>query len=132
MLVYEAPIPIERTLQNVMALQREQNETIIATHQQLAAAMTLPQPTISKFKGDPTEYKTFMMSFDARIESRATTSADRLYYLNQHMEGEPRDLIEGCLHMDPEEGYPEARQLLEREYADPYKISTVYVNKILR
>ena len=122
----------ERTFRDVMALQQRQNETIIATHQQLAAAVTLPQLAVSKFKGDPTEYRTFMMSFDARIQCRATTSADRLYYLNQHLEGEPRDLIEGCLHMDSEKGYTEARQLLQREYGDPYKISMAYVNKILR
>ena len=122
----------ERTFRDVMALQQRQNETIIATHQQLAAAVTLPQLAVSKFKGDPTEYRTFMMAFDARIQCRATTSADRLYYLNQHLEGEPRDLIEGCLHMDSEKGYTEARQLLQREYGDPYKISTAYVNKILR
>ena len=53
-------------------------------------------------------------------------------FTTQHLEGEPRDLIEGCLHMDPEEGYSEARQLLQKEYGDPYKISTVYINKILR
>ena len=122
----------ERTFQDVMTLQQRQNETIIATQQQLAAAVTLPELAVSKFKGEPTEYRTFMMSFDARIQCRATTSADRLYYLNQHLEGEPRDLIEGCLHMDSEKGYTEARQLLQREYGDPYKISTAYVNKILR
>lgn len=94
--------------------------------------MTLTQPTISKFKGDPTEYKTFLMSFDVHIESRATTSADRLYYLNQHMEGELKDLIKGCLHMDPEEGYSKVRQLPQREYSDLYKISMAYVNKILQ
>ena len=122
----------ERTFQDVMALQQRQNETIIVTHQQLAAAVILPQLAVSRFKGDPTEYRTFMMSFDTRIQCRATTSADRLFYLNQHLEGEPRDLIEGCLHMDSEKGYTEARQLLQREYGDPYKISTAYVNKILR
>ena len=71
------------------------------------------------------------MSFDARIQHRVTNSADRLYYLNQHMDGEPKDLIEGCLHMDSDEGYIEARRLLNKEYGDPYKISMAYVQKIL-
>lgn len=72
------------------------------------------------------------MAFDARICAKATTSADLLYYLHQHLEGEPADLIQGCLHMSPDEGYVEARRLLQKEYGDPYKISTSYLNKILQ
>ena len=34
--------------------------------------------------------------------------------------------------MDPEEGYSEARQLLQKEYGDPYKIFTAYINKIIQ
>ena len=128
----QSPQLVERTFQSVIELQQRQNETIIATHQQLTAAMTLPQPTITKFKGDPIEYNTFIMAFDARIHSKATSNADLLYYLNQHLKGEPADLIQGCLHMSPDEGYLEARRLLQKEYGDPYKISTAYLNKILQ
>ncbi|KAK2562687.1 hypothetical protein P5673_014393 [Acropora cervicornis] len=77
--------------------------------------MTLSQPTITKFKGDPIEYNTLIMAFDAGIRSKATSSADLLYYLNQHLEGEPPDLIQGCLYMSPDEGYLEARRLLQKE-----------------
>ena len=94
--------------------------------------MTLPQPTITKFKGDPIEYNTFIMAFDASIRTKASTSSDLLYYLNQHLEDEPADLIQGRLHMSPDEGYSEARRLLRKEYGDPYKISTSYLNKILQ
>lgn len=103
----------------------------VTTETKLTAAMTLTQPTITQFKGDPIEYKTFVMAFDAHICSKATTSADLLYYLNQHLESEPVDLTQGCLHMDPDAGYIEARRLLQKEYGDPYKISTAYLNKIL-
>lgn len=47
--------PHERSFKEVMAMQRQQNEQMIATHRQLAAAMTLPQPEVHKFKGDPIE-----------------------------------------------------------------------------
>ena len=49
------------------------------------------------------------MAFKARIESRTFNTADCLYmyYLEQHLEGEPQELIRGCLHMDPSEGYKE-------------------------
>lgn len=128
----QLPQIVERTFKSVIELQQKQNEAIIATHQLLTAAMTLPQLTITKFKGDPIEYNTFIMAFDARIRTKASTSSDLLYYLNQHLEDEPADLIQGCLHMSPDEGYSEARRLLQREYGDPYKISTSYLNKILQ
>ena len=124
--------PHEKSFKEVMAMQRQQNEQMIATHQQLAAAMTLPQPEVHKFKGDPIKYGTFIMAFKARIESRTFNAADCLYYLEQHLEGEPRELIGGCLHMDPSEGYKEARLLLEKEYGDPFKVSVAYVNKALK
>ena len=115
-----------------MVMQRQQNEQMIATHQQLAAAMTLPQPEVHKFKGDPIKYRTFIVAFKARIESRTFNAADCLYCLEQHLEGEPRELIGGCLHMDPAEGYKEARKLLEKEYGDPFKVSMAHVNKALK
>ena len=34
--------------------------------------------------------------------------------------------------MDPAEGYKEARQLFEKEYGDPFKVSMAYVNKALK
>lgn len=126
------PLPQEKSFEEVMAMQRQQNEQMIATHQQLAAAMTLPQPEVHKFKGDPIKYGTFIIAFQTRIESRTLNAADRLYYLDQHLEGEPRELIGGCLHMDPAEGYKEARRLLEKEYGDPFKVSMAYVNKALK
>ena len=103
----------------MMLLQQRQAEALISTHQQLTASMTLPQPSISIFKGDPLEYQTFITSFETRIQHRVNNTADLLYYLNQHLSGEPKDLIEGCLHMDPEDGYVEARRLLKKEYGDP-------------
>ena len=90
------PEPCEKSFEEVMAMQRQQNEQMIATHHQLAAAMTLPQPEVHKFKGDPIIYGTFIMAFKTRIESRTLNAADRLYYLEQHLEGEPRELIGGC------------------------------------
>ncbi|XP_048237500.1 uncharacterized protein LOC124124381 [Haliotis rufescens] len=86
-----------------------------APHRQMATAMLSPQPKVPKFKGDPTEYGAFIMSFDARIVPHASSSIDRLYYLEQQLEGEPKDLIAGCLYIDPEEGYTKARDLLSSE-----------------
>ena len=56
-------------------------------------------------------------AFDARVQSKVINSAD--YYLHQHLEGEPKELISGCLHIKPKEGYKEAQRMLEKEYGDP-------------
>jgi hypothetical protein len=93
--------------------------------------MTLPQPDVPKFSGDPTDFHTFMMAFDTRIASRTANKADLLYYLDQHLEGEAKEIMGGCLHMDPNLGYVEARTILNKEYGDPYKISIAYVDKVL-
>lgn len=47
------PEPHEKSFEEVMAMQRQQNEQMIATHQQLAAAMTLPQPEKKSSMGIP-------------------------------------------------------------------------------
>ena len=56
------------------------------------------------------------MAFDARVQSRVTNGADRLYYL--------------CLLIAPDQGYKEARRLLQRECGDPYKVSTAYMKRL--
>ena len=111
--------------------QRRQNEQLLAAHQQLATAISLPQPEVPKFTGKAIDYNAFIMAFDTRIVSRTVNDADRLYYLDQHLDGDPKDLIGGCMYMTPTEGYHEARTLLDKEYGDPYKVSVAYIDKIL-
>ncbi|KAK3735936.1 hypothetical protein QZH41_003721 [Actinostola sp. cb2023] len=122
----------EQAFASMMTTQLEQHKQMISSHQEMAAAMTLPQPKIPTFKGAVIEYKAFSQAFDSRIKPKTTNNADRLYYLQQHLEGEAKDLIEGCLHLDPDEGYNEARKLLDKEYGDPYKISVAYINRLLK
>ena len=45
------------------------------------------------------------------------------------MEGEPRELIKGCLHLDGQNGYTKAMKLFVEKYGDPYKISNGYIKK---
>ncbi|XP_068235553.1 uncharacterized protein [Palaemon carinicauda] len=65
-----------------------------------------------------------------RISSRTASSSDRLYYLLQHTDGEPKDLISSCIYMQADEGYSRARQLLQQEYGDPYKVSLAYLKQL--
>lgn len=54
----------------------------------------------------------------------------RLRYLEQYLGEEPQELIKGCLHLDNDSGYPEAKGLLKEKYGDPYKISNAYIERI--
>ncbi len=97
----------------------------------LVTAVSLPQPDVPKYSGNPVEYHAFIMAFDSRIASRTASDMDRLYYLNQYLIDDAKDAISGCLHMNPTVGYAEARRILDREFGDTYKISSAYLNQIM-
>ena len=96
---------------------------------QLLLALSLPKPDLDTFSGDISKYRCFITSFDSRIGSKLMPEHDKLFFLTQYLRGEPRDLIDGCVHIH-QGGYEEARRILEREYGDPYKLSLVYVSQI--
>lgn len=101
-------------------------DLLMQTQQQ----MFLPRPEVPKFTGDPIDYKAFIMAFDARILPHVSSEMNALYYLDQQLQGEPKNLIGGCLFMTPDTGYYEARKLLDKEYGDPFKVATSYINKL--
>jgi transposase InsO family protein len=102
----------------------------VSSTQQLLAAMSLPQPEVPKFGGDVIEYPAFVMAFDARVHSKVISAQDKLYYLCQYLYGDAKEIVAGCLHLYPEQGYMEARRLLQKEYGDPYKMGMVYLKKV--
>ncbi len=66
------------------------------------------------FGGEVSEYRNFAAAFDSRMHSQPISSSDNLYYLNQHLSGEARELIECCLFMHADEEYNKAREILDR------------------
>ncbi|XP_068203742.1 uncharacterized protein [Palaemon carinicauda] len=107
-------------------------ESFYQSQQQLAAAMMLPHAEATKFCGDLLEYASFMLAFNDRIVPHTTSDSNRLYFLNQHLEGKPKSLIAGCMFMNASEGYIEAKRLLDKVYGDPYKVSMAYVDKLTK
>ena len=90
----------------------------------------LPDLTLTKFTGDPIEYATFMRTFESRIEARLESFSTRLRYLEQYRDKDPREVIKGCLFMEPAMGYLAAKRLLDDKYGDPYVISKAYLKRI--
>ncbi|XP_043195315.1 uncharacterized protein LOC122366790 [Amphibalanus amphitrite] len=91
----------------------------------------LPRPELPVFKGDVTQYRSFIRAFDSRIGSKTDSDSERLFYLEQYCAGKPRDIIRGCLHMTEDVGYLEARRLLERRYGDPETVSSAFVDMLM-
>ena len=106
------------------------NKQFAETQRLMTTALLLPSPQLPTFCGDVMEYRAFVMAFDVRIAPRIESCVDKLYYLDQHLVGEPKELIGGCLYMKAEEGYETARGLLDKEYGDSFKVATAYINKV--
>lgn len=125
-----APVTSDNHTDNLVTVMQRQNDITESLIKQQRLS-TLPSPNIPVFKGDPLEYRLFMRAFEHRIESKTENSKDRLYYLEQHTNGQPNDLVRSCFHMDPDQGYSEAKRLLKERFGDKYKISMAYLDKAL-
>lgn len=96
------------------------------------------QAAIPFFFGEVTEYDSFMNAFQNAIGSKEIPYIDKLRCLNQHLGGEPAQLISACMHMDPfdfsssfySDGCNEAINLLDNEYGCPFKILLEYLNQL--
>ena len=105
-------------------------QQLLQQQQQSVMALTLPQPDLPIFDGDPTEYCDFVRAFENLIESKTRSSSARLYYLVQYTAGEVQELMRSCLSMKEDAGYCEARRLLLERYGQGYRIATAFVERI--
>ena len=94
-------------------------------------ALTLPQPEVPTFTGDPIEFCNFTRAFENMIEAKTTSYSARLYYLVQYTAGDVQELMRSCLAMDSEKGYREARKLLTKRYGQPYRIASACVERVI-
>lgn len=76
------------------------------------------------------QYLHFIRAFEHSVESKAN-KADCFYFLEQFTTGEPRELIRSCQHMVPEKGYSLAKQLLQENFGNEYKIASSYMERAL-
>lgn len=115
---------------NLCSILQKQNEitTLLVQQQQ---SSTLPQRDIPVFDGNPLQYKTFMRAFEHGIEDKTKNSRDCLYFLEQYTQGQPREIVRSCQHMDAQRGYVQAKALLKEHYGNEFKIASAYVEKVL-
>ena len=101
---------------------------LIIQHQKQTSLPTRELPT---FNGDLISYLPFIHAFENRIEQMTASHQERLFYLEQYTTGQPKELVQSCLHMNAQLGYAEARRLLDEHFGDPYRLSTAYIQKAL-
>jgi len=115
---------------NIYSIMQKQNE-ITALLVQQHQASTLPQRDINVFDGNPLQYRTFIRAFEHGIEDKTSNYRDRLYFLEQYTQGQPKELVRSCQHMDPQRGYVQAKALLKEHFGNEFKIATAYIEKVL-
>lgn len=98
---------------------------LIFTQQKLAL---LPAREITVYDGDPLTYHSFIRSFEYFTEDKTSSSTDRLFFLEQYT-GQATDLVHSCLHMDAQQGYAEAKRLLEKLFGSEIKVTSAYLGK---
>ena len=113
---------------DLAAVMQQQNQMtkLLVDHNNMAA---LPLQKLQVFKGDPLKYKAFVRAFKHGIAAKTQDSEDRLYYLEQYTADDPGELVASCIHMDPEDGYTRARELLEKKYGNAYVIAQAYTTQ---
>ena len=119
-------------VQRLQQLQNQQLHELLKQQQLQTLAITLPQPEIPVFSGDPVKYSDFVRAFENLIETKTNSQNSRLYYLVQYTSGEVKELMQSCLSMDPEEGYKTARALLNDRYGQSYKIATALIDQVMK
>ena len=77
------------------------------------------------------EYGAFVRAFENVIESKTSSSSERLYYLEQFTSGDVKELVWLRHYLSPERGYHEGRQLMKKKFGDNYHIVTTYETKAL-
>ena len=70
-----------------------------------------------------------MRAFQTNIASKLLNEEDKLHYLLQYTADKPREIVSTCLYLPPEQGYAEAKRLLDRRYGN--QTALCLVDKLL-
>ena len=93
---------------------------------QLLRYLQAPYVDIDTFSGDLIEYQYFITTFVETVETKIDDPKGRLTRLLKYLSGEAKELVKGCICLSADEGYKEARRLLDKHYGDPVRIVSAY------
>ena len=89
-----------------------------------------PNIDMDYFSGDPLDYQYFISLFEELIERKIDDPFGKLARLIKYTRGEAKDLIQHCCQMPQPDGYILAKELLEKEYGDPHKVTSAYMREL--
>src|SRR5215469_16087429 len=92
--------------------------------------LTLPPVEPMTFDGDYTKYKEFLISFHTNIESKCDSEMHKLNYLMKYTKGEPNNIVSSCIHLDENQCFIKAKQMLEKQYGNPNRIAQSFLKKL--
>lgn len=107
---------------NELSLVQALHDTMVLTR--------LPAPEPSVFSGDPLKFLEWSMSFKTLIEQRCTNPADRFFYLQKHISGEARSVLDGSFYRKDDEAYDQAWDVLNARYGHPFVIQRAFRDKL--
>ena len=128
-------VHIDSITHSLLEVQQQQNyrlHELVLRQQESALALTLPQPEVPTFTGNPMEYWKFIRAFENLIENKTSSHSARLYYLVQYTSGEVKELVRSCLARREDVGYLEAKNLLKKRYGQSYRIANAFVEKLAK
>ena len=111
--------------------QDHQRDSFLATS--IANAMDrnrLPEPTPKPFSGDPMEYISFKRSFKTLTEKKAISAEEKIYYLQQYLQGDTKQAVAGCFYGTQESDYHQAWQTLEKRFGHSFRIQESFREKL--
>lgn len=85
---------------------------------QMFQALQLPRTELPDFHGDPLQYWVFIRAFENSVTGSAIGDGAKLTRLLHYCKGSARKVIECCVVMPPERGYPKAMSLLKDRFGD--------------
>ena len=98
----------------------------------ISETVNLPKPELMNFDGKAKDYYKFIVNFETNLASRVTDSRLKLSYLIQLCSGEPKQLIEDCVLLEPDEGYVRACHLLGQRYGRAHIIARSHIDALTK
>ena len=91
---------------------------------------TVSEVDMEPFDGNTLNYHYFMALFKEVVESKIDDPRGRLTRLTKYTTGDAKELIKHCIHLPSNEGFKNAKYLLEKIYGNPHKILVSYRREI--
>ncbi|PFX14081.1 hypothetical protein AWC38_SpisGene21795 [Stylophora pistillata] len=109
---------------NVLQQQQKKVMEMLVTQQRKSS---LPHPKVPMFDGEPMGYSLFITAFENIIESKTSSSSERLYYLEQFTSADVKELFKSIQYLSPDNGNLKARRL-KKKFGDHFRIVAAYEN----